>query len=74
MMLRPLEVTGDRSWLGAFSRDYHRRFLSLLGYQFRKFHPIMALSIDESANAGAALDDVPPRPVTKDELDQLMTP
>ncbi|EOO00838.1 putative nucleolar atpase protein [Phaeoacremonium minimum UCRPA7] len=74
VMLRPLEVSGDRSWLGAFSRDYHRRFLSLLSYQFRKFPAIMALSIDESANAGAALDDIQPRPVKKEDLDQLMTP
>lgn len=74
VMIRPLERSGDRSWLGAFSRDFHRRFMELLSYQFRTFPSVLALSIDESANAGAALDDVEPRPLTKAELDERFTP
>lgn len=74
VMIRPLERGGDRSWLGAFSRDFHRRFMELLSYQFRTFPSVLALSIDESANAGAALDDVEPRPLTKAELDERFTP
>ncbi|KAL1879264.1 N-acetyltransferase 10 [Diaporthe australafricana] len=74
VMIRPLERSGDRSWLGAFSRDFHRRFMELLSYQFRAFPSVLALSIDESANAGAALDDVEPRPLTKAELDERFTP
>ena len=74
VMLRPLESSGDRSWLGAFARDFHRRFLSLLSYDFRAFPPLMALSIDESTNAGAQLDKVDARPLTKAALDELMTP
>lgn len=74
VMLRPLESSGDRSWLGAFARDFHRRYISLLSYDFRTFPAILALSIDESANAGAQLDQVETRGLTKSELDDLMTP
>lgn len=74
VMLRPLESSGDRSWLGAFARDFHRRFVSLLSYDFRTFPAITALSVDESTNAGAQLDKVEARGLTKAELDDLMTP
>lgn len=73
-MIRPLESGGDRSWLGAFARDFHRRFLSLLSYDFRTFGAIMTLSIEESTNAGAALDQVDARPLSREELGELMTP
>ncbi|KAL5596538.1 hypothetical protein BROUX41_006764 [Berkeleyomyces rouxiae] len=74
VMLRPLENSVDRSWLGAFSRDFHKRFLSLLSYQFREFPAVTALSIDESATIGAKLDGVAPRTLDKPDLDELMTP
>ncbi|GAB7356715.1 hypothetical protein MBLNU459_g7420t1 [Dothideomycetes sp. NU459] len=77
VMLRTLDNTtsSDPAWLGAYSRDFHRRFLSLLSYQFRSFTSVQALSIDESANAGIKLDtSAPPRPLTKVELDQLFSP
>ncbi|KAJ4324459.1 N-acetyltransferase 10 [Fusarium piperis] len=74
VMLRPLENSDDRSWLGAFSRDFHKRFLSLLSYQFGSFPAISALSIDESANAGAKLDSTEIQPLTKVELDRLLSP
>ncbi|XP_072290622.1 RNA cytidine acetyltransferase [Eucyclogobius newberryi] len=32
-------------WLTAFWKDFRRRFLSLLSYQFSHFHPSLALSI-----------------------------
>ncbi|ORY55939.1 GNAT acetyltransferase 2-domain-containing protein [Pseudomassariella vexata] len=74
VMLRPLQNTEDKSWLGAFSKDFHRRFLSLLGYQFREFASITALSIDESANSAAQLEAATtPVPLTKAELDALMS-
>ncbi|KAH7156203.1 GNAT acetyltransferase 2-domain-containing protein [Dactylonectria macrodidyma] len=74
VMLRPLESSGDRGWLGAFSRDFHKRFLSLLSYQFGSFPAISALSIDESANTGAQLDSTEIQPLTKVELDRLLSP
>jgi len=74
-MLRALRSSEDQGWLGAFAKDFHRRFLSLLSYQFREFPSILALSIDESANAGARLD-APSRaaPLTKPDLDTSLTP
>ncbi|KAF4453484.1 tRNA(Met) cytidine acetyltransferase [Fusarium austroafricanum] len=74
VMLRPLESSDDRSWLGAFSRDFQKRFLSLLSYQFREFSPSTALGIDESANIGAQLDSVEIPALTKADLDRYMTP
>lgn len=74
VMLRPLESSGDRSWLGAFSRDFHKRFLSLLSYQFRTFPALVALSLDQSANSGAKLDSVVPEALLKSELDKQFSP
>ncbi|KAM9854883.1 RNA cytidine acetyltransferase [Aulostomus maculatus] len=36
---------GQSQWLAAFWKDFRRRFLSLLSYQFSSFHPSLALSI-----------------------------
>ncbi|KAH7027767.1 GNAT acetyltransferase 2-domain-containing protein [Microdochium trichocladiopsis] len=73
VMLRPL--TEDQTWLGGFSKDFHRRFLQLLGYQFREFASVTALSLDESANMGARLDPGnTPSPFARADLDTLLTP
>ncbi|PVD33452.1 hypothetical protein C0Q70_04708 [Pomacea canaliculata] len=40
------ENSGD-SWLLAFWKDFRRRFVSLLSYQFREFRPQLALNILE---------------------------
>ncbi|KAI1373691.1 DUF699-domain-containing protein [Hypoxylon crocopeplum] len=73
VMLRPLK--DDQEWLGAFAADFHRRFLALLSYKFREFPCVLALSIDQSATAGAQLDpsNQPPE-LTKSELDRFLTP
>lgn len=61
--------------LGAFSRDFHLRFLNLLKYQFKDFPSVLALSIGESANKGAELDSsIQPPYFSKEELDRLMSP
>ncbi|KAI4163742.1 MAG: hypothetical protein LQ342_002515 [Letrouitia transgressa] len=76
VMLRTLSSSAqDTAWLGAFARDFHKRFLSLLSYQFRVFPSDLALSINESANTGAKLDSsVPPRPLTKPVLNETFSP
>lgn len=76
VMLRTLaNDNNDIAWLGAFARDFHKRFLSLLSYQFRTFPSVLALSIHESANNGAKLDtSAPLRPLTKAELDKQFSP
>ncbi|KAK5736145.1 N-acetyltransferase 10 [Elasticomyces elasticus] len=77
VMLRTLESGGsDASWLGAYAKDFHKRFLALLSYQFRTFGSVQALAIDESANLGIKLLDEAERarPLTKTGLDELFTP
>lgn len=76
IMLRSLETTSsDGSWVAAFAKDFQKRFLNLLSYQFRSFPAISSLSIEESASAGSKLDtELAPRSITKSELDALFTP
>ncbi|KAI9372783.1 GNAT acetyltransferase 2-domain-containing protein [Aspergillus egyptiacus] len=76
VMLRTLSTgSNDASWLGAFAKDYHRRFLSLLSYQFRSFPSVLSLSIGESATAGAKLDpSLTPPLLTKSDLDAAFSP
>ncbi|KAF2186868.1 N-acetyltransferas-like protein [Zopfia rhizophila CBS 207.26] len=76
VMLRSLETTtSDGSWVAAFAKDFQRRFLSLLSYQFRSFSSVLALSIDESASSGSKLDvDLTPKLLKKRELDELFSP
>jgi N-acetyltransferase 10 len=76
VMIRTLEGMGnDTTWLGAFSSDFHRRFLSLLSYQFRTFPTVTSLSIQTSALSNANVDtDSSPRLLTKSDLDSLMSP
>ncbi|KAL8954393.1 MAG: hypothetical protein Q9183_007146 [Haloplaca sp. 2 TL-2023] len=79
VMLRTLSNSSnddnDSAWLGAFARDFHKRFLSLLSYQFRAFPSVLALTIIESANAGSKLDlSSPPQPLTHTELNESFSP
>lgn len=76
IMLRSLETTSsDGSWVAAFAKDFQKRFLSLLSYQFRTFPSITSLSIEESASLGANLDvELQATPITKTELDALFSP
>ena len=78
VMIRILsKISGDtdNAWLGAYARDFHKRFLSLLSFQFRAFPSILALSIIESANAGAKLDaSYTIHPLDKSELDDSFSP
>ena len=76
VMLRTLSAsTNDPAWLGAFARDFQKRFAALLSYQFRDFPSVLALSIDESASQGAKLDTSSPiHALTKSELDELFSP
>ncbi|KAI5300798.1 killer toxin resistant protein, partial [Ascosphaera atra] len=50
VMIRTLTSgSNDNSWLGAFASDFHKRFHTLLSYQFRSFPSVLSLSIGESA-------------------------
>ncbi|XP_047453137.1 RNA cytidine acetyltransferase [Mugil cephalus] len=48
VMLKELntdEAPEQSQWLSAFWKDFRRRFLSLLSYQFSSFHPSLALNV-----------------------------
>jgi N-acetyltransferase 10 len=75
-MIRPLDNSSQgKEWLGAFSRDFDRRFLELLSFEFREFPSVLALSIDESANMGSKLDSsYQAKPLSRADLDALLSP
>ena len=77
VMLRPLTSNSsssnvDSSWLGDYALDFHRRFLTLLSYQFREFASVQALSISESASRPNAKTS--PSPLKRFEIDALFSP
>lgn len=83
VMLRPLTTNhsnADPSWLASYASDFHRRFLSLLSYQFRAYAAVQSLSISESAsapskaNATTTTSSVLTEPLTKHDLDGLFSP
>uniref|UniRef100_G3VL55 RNA cytidine acetyltransferase n=1 Tax=Sarcophilus harrisii TaxID=9305 RepID=G3VL55_SARHA len=55
IMLKTLSAEEDPEqdpWLPAFWKDFRRRFLSLLAYQFSSFSPALALNILQNKNIG----------------------
>ena len=73
VMLRPLTSGNDTSWLSAYSLDFHKRFLTLLSYQFRSFPSIQSLSISESATQKSS-HILSSSPLTKADLDAAFSP
>ncbi|PGH16030.1 hypothetical protein AJ79_02010 [Helicocarpus griseus UAMH5409] len=76
VMLRTLSTgNNDTSWLGAYARDFHKRFHALLSYQFREFPSVLSLSIGESASATSKSDpSFQTSPLTKTDLDAAFSP
>jgi N-acetyltransferase 10 len=72
IMLRTLQTSSvDPAWLGAFSKDWQKRFHKLLSREFREFTSVVSLSIDESAAQGAKKDtETPIQALDKVELDR----
>jgi N-acetyltransferase 10 len=50
----PDTVTSNSKWLLEFHTDFRRRFVHLLGYEFRSLAPGLALAILEPSSAGDA--------------------
>lgn len=46
----------NQNWLSQFWIDFRRRFISLLGYQFRKFSPQLALGVLHNTNIVVQID------------------
>jgi N-acetyltransferase 10 len=61
----------ENKWLEEFTKDFHKRFLSLLSYEFSKFTSVQSLNVIESAKAAQTFQ-VPQ--LTKRELDSLYSP
>lgn len=47
----------NQNWLSQFWNDFRRRFISLLGYQFRKFSPQLALGVLHNTNITLQLEN-----------------
>jgi N-acetyltransferase 10 len=43
--LEDTSIPVDNQWLQAFWLDFRRRFISLLGFQFRSMSPALALAV-----------------------------
>jgi N-acetyltransferase 10 len=74
VMLRVLESQESTvDWLSDFAKDFHKRFLTLLSYQFRSFPSPTSLSIQSSAISGSqvAQDE---QALSKTELDKIFSP
>ncbi|KAI1920230.1 N-acetyltransferase 10 [Ophidiomyces ophidiicola] len=76
VMLRTLSTgSNDTSWLSAYVSDFHKRFLSLLSYQFRDFPSVLSLSIGESANAITKADaSIKTNPISQSDLNTSFSP
>lgn len=46
----------NQNWLFQFWNDFRKRFISLLGYQFRKFSPQLALGVLHNTNITTQID------------------
>ncbi|NXE42420.1 NAT10 acetyltransferase, partial [Ptilorrhoa leucosticta] len=72
IMLKMLneEDSEQEPWLTAFWKDFRRRFLSLLSYQFSTFSPSLALNILQNKN----IKQQPQAPISRAELESLFIP
>ncbi|KAK6458999.1 GNAT acetyltransferase 2-domain-containing protein [Scheffersomyces xylosifermentans] len=63
----------DNTWLGEFSKDFHKRFLQLLSYEFKKFPAVQALNIIEAAESGeTSKSNI--KKLTREQLDDVLSP
>lgn len=75
VMLNVLEGR-ESNWLADFAKDFHKRFLSLLSYDFHKFTAVHSLSVIESAKKAQDLSitDWDSHELTKEQLDDVFSP
>ncbi|XP_006883806.1 PREDICTED: N-acetyltransferase 10 [Elephantulus edwardii] len=73
IMLKTLtdeDETDRGAWLSAFWKDFRRRFLALLSYQFSTFSPPLALNILQNKNIEKLAQPV----LSREELEALFLP
>ncbi|KNE71131.1 hypothetical protein AMAG_15800 [Allomyces macrogynus ATCC 38327] len=77
VMVKSLDAANDAraAWVPQFSRDFCRRFLHLLAYEFKKFDTVTCISILDAATRGPAnAAQVTGRGLTASTVDDLFTP
>lgn len=79
VMIKALTDTEDSrvansAWLDAFARDFSKRFLNLLSYNFREFTAVNALSIIDAAKQGQDSQVEGGRDLNKNSLGLFFTP
>jgi N-acetyltransferase 10 len=62
------------AWLPLFWSDFRRRFVSLLGYDFRKFSPSVALGVLSNRISKKGQVDIGHQKMTEEGLSLLITP
>ncbi|KAG8893323.1 hypothetical protein FRC01_013669, partial [Tulasnella sp. 417] len=76
VMLKSLagDATQPVQGLEEFVKDFRRRFLNLLGFGFREFSSVMALSVLEAINNATRGSGLETSELTATELNYLLTP
>ncbi|XP_044292828.1 RNA cytidine acetyltransferase [Varanus komodoensis] len=69
-VLNEEEDSEQENWLTAFWKDFRRRFLSLLSYQFSTFSPSLALNILQNRNIKKQSQPL----ISRNELDAVFIP
>lgn len=67
VMLNVLNNRDDK-WLTEFSKDFHKRFIQLLSYEFKKFASVQSLSILEATGFNES------KKLSKEQLDEVLSP
>ncbi|EHN00538.1 Kre33p [Saccharomyces cerevisiae x Saccharomyces kudriavzevii VIN7] len=76
VMLNVLEGR-EPDWLVDFAKDFRKRFLSLLSYDFHKFTAVQALSVIESSKKAQDLSghkNYETKELTRTQLDDIFSP
>ncbi|KAI7905335.1 GNAT acetyltransferase 2-domain-containing protein [Cokeromyces recurvatus] len=79
VMIKALTDTEDSrvanaAWLDAFARDFSKRFIHLLSYNFREFTAVNALNILDGAKQGQDSEQEETRELDKESLSHLFSP
>lgn len=61
----------DNKWLIEFCKDFQKRFLQLLSYDFKKFAAVQSLSIIEATEIS---NNEQVKKLTKEQLDEVLSP
>ncbi|CEG79557.1 Putative tRNA(Met) cytidine acetyltransferase [Rhizopus microsporus] len=79
VMIKALTDTQDArvansAWLDAFARDFSKRFIHLLSYNFRDFTAVNALSVLDAAKQGEDPEAEGEKQLDKERLNTLFSP